>query len=51
MPGPPEVATDPKEVEHIRGLGFIGLLVNGSKHQPLGSCVAGRFGSNLRIRE
>jgi hypothetical protein len=28
------VATDPKEVEHIRGLGFIGLLVSGSKHQP-----------------
>ena len=27
-------ATDPKEVQHIRGLGFIGLLVSGSHHQP-----------------
>ena len=27
-------ATDPKEVPHIRGLGFIGLLVSGSHHQP-----------------
>src|ERR1043165_7065308 len=27
-------ATDPKEVEHIRGLGFIGLLASGSWHQP-----------------
>ncbi len=27
-------ATDPKEVKHIRGLGFIGLLVRGSHHQP-----------------
>ena len=27
-------ATDPKEVQHIRGLGFIGLLVSGSDHQP-----------------
>jgi hypothetical protein len=26
-------ATDPKEVQHIRGLGFIGLLVSGSHHQ------------------
>ena len=26
-------ATDPKEVAHIRGLGFIGLLVSGSHHQ------------------
>jgi hypothetical protein len=26
-------ATDPKEVEHIRGLGFIGLLVSGSHHK------------------
>ena len=26
-------ATDPKEIEHIRGLGFIGLLVSGSMHQ------------------
>jgi TusA-related sulfurtransferase len=27
-------ATNPKEVQHIRGLGFIGLLVSGSHHQP-----------------
>jgi hypothetical protein len=27
-------ATDSKEVQHIRGLGFIGLLVSGSMHQP-----------------
>ena len=27
-------ATDPKEIEHIRGLGFIGLLVSGSMHRP-----------------
>jgi len=27
-------ATDSKEVQHIRGLGFIGLLVSGSHHQP-----------------
>ncbi len=27
-------ATTPKEVQHIRGLGFIGLLVSGSWHQP-----------------
>jgi hypothetical protein len=27
-------ATDPKEIQHIRGLGFIGLLVSGSQHQP-----------------
>ena len=26
-------ATDPKEIRHIRGLGFIGLLVSGSMHQ------------------
>ena len=26
-------ATDPKEVAHIRGLGFIGLMVEGSHHQ------------------
>ena len=26
-------ATDPKEVQHIRGLGFIGLLASGSYHQ------------------
>ena len=27
-------ATDPKEVQHIRGLGFIGILVSGHHHQP-----------------
>ena len=27
-------SSDPKEVVHIRGLGFIGLLVSGSHHQP-----------------
>jgi hypothetical protein len=27
-------ATDSKEVQHIRGLGFIGLLVSGLHHQP-----------------
>ncbi len=27
-------ATTPKEVQHLRGLGFIGLLVSGSWHQP-----------------
>ena len=27
-------ATDPKEVRHIRGLGFIGLLASGAWHQP-----------------
>jgi hypothetical protein len=27
-------ATDPKEVNHVRGLGFIGILVSGSHHQP-----------------
>jgi hypothetical protein len=27
-------ATEPQEIEHIGGLGFIGLLVSGSMHQP-----------------
>jgi hypothetical protein len=27
-------ATDPKEIQRIRSLGFIGLLVSGSHHQP-----------------
>jgi hypothetical protein len=27
-------AGDPKEVQRIRGLGFIGILVSGSHHQP-----------------
>jgi hypothetical protein len=27
-------SADPKEVQHIRGLGFIGLLVSGPHHQP-----------------
>jgi len=26
-------ATDPKEIQHIRGLGFIGLLASGAHHQ------------------
>jgi len=26
-------STDPKEIQHIRGLGFIGILVSGSHHQ------------------
>jgi hypothetical protein len=27
-------SNNPKEVQHIRGLGFIGILVSGSHHQP-----------------
>lgn len=27
-------SADPKEVQHIRGLGFIGILVSGTHHQP-----------------
>jgi len=27
-------SSDPKEVQHIRGLGFIGILVSGTHHQP-----------------
>jgi len=27
-------AADPKEIQHIRGLGFIGMLVSGTHHQP-----------------
>jgi hypothetical protein len=27
-------ARDPKEVQHLRGLGFIGLMVSGGHHQP-----------------
>lgn len=27
-------ASEPNEVQHIRGLGFIGLLASGSHHQP-----------------
>ena len=27
-------SSDPKEVQHIRGLGFIGILVSGAHHQP-----------------
>ena len=27
-------ASDPREVQHIRGLGFIGILASGSHHQP-----------------
>ena len=38
-------AADPKEVQHIRGLGFIGLLVSGSMHQPHHLAMAkGEFG-------
>ena len=38
-------ATDPKEIEHIRGLGFIGLLASGSMHQPHHLAMAkGEFG-------
>jgi len=27
-------SSDPKEIQHIRGLGFIGILVSGAHHQP-----------------
>lgn len=27
-------SSNPKEVQHIRGLGFIGIMVSGSHHQP-----------------
>lgn len=27
-------SSDPKEVQHIRGLGFIGIMVSGQHHQP-----------------
>jgi hypothetical protein len=27
-------SSDPQQVQHIRGLGFIGLLVHGTHHQP-----------------
>jgi hypothetical protein len=27
-------SSDPQEVQHIRGLGFIGVMVSGSHHQP-----------------
>ncbi len=38
-------ATNPKEVAHIRGLGFIGLLASGSWHQPHHLAMAkGEFG-------
>jgi hypothetical protein len=38
-------ATDPKEVEHIRALGFIGLLVSGAHHQMHHLMMAkGEFG-------
>ena len=38
-------AADPKETRHIRGLGFIGLLVSGSHHQPHHLAMAkGEFG-------
>jgi hypothetical protein len=38
-------AVDPKEVPHIRGLGFIGLLASGAHHQPHHLAIAkGEFG-------
>lgn len=27
-------SSDPREVQHIRGLGFVGILVSGAQHQP-----------------
>ncbi|WIM09241.1 hypothetical protein [Enhydrobacter sp.] len=38
-------ATDPGEIRHIRGLGFIGLMASGSHHQPHHLAMArGEFG-------
>ena len=38
-------ASDPKEIQHVRGLGFIGVLVSGSHHQPHHLAMAkGEFG-------
>lgn len=38
---------DPKEVAHIRGLGFIGIMVSGSHHQPHHLAMAkGEFAHN-----
>jgi len=38
-------ATDPKEIEHIRGLGYVGLLVSGPWHQMHHLAMAkGEFG-------
>jgi len=38
-------SADPKEVQHVRGLGFIGILVSGSHHQPHHLAMAkGQFG-------
>jgi len=38
-------SNDPKEAEHIKGLGFIGLMVSGSHHQPHHLAIAkGQFG-------
>jgi len=40
-------AKDPKEVQHIRGLGFIGILVSGSHHQAHHLAIAeGEFPSS-----
>lgn len=37
-------SADPGQVEHIRGLGFIGLMVSGAHHQPHHLAMAtGRF--------
>ena len=40
-------ASDPNEVRHIRGLGFIGLLASGDHHQPHHLAMArGEFSHN-----
>ena len=40
-------SSDPKEVQHIRGLGFIGILASGSHHQPHHLAMAkGEFASH-----
>jgi len=45
-------ATDSKEVQHIRGLGFIGLLVSGSWHQPHHLAMAkGEFDHEQLVRQ
>jgi hypothetical protein len=44
-------ATDPKEVQHISGLGFIGLLASGTWHQPHHLAMAkGEFDHEHSIR-
>ena len=45
-------ATDSKEVQHIRGLGFIGLLASGSWHQPHHLAMAkGEFDHEQLVRQ